>query len=248
MRLAPEASMRVAVSWNSETMRRMAKPPSFVQLPFERVTHSVPRYGELYARVVRRPASTPEILFVGRVTPFKGLRVAIEALARLRSEHDIQAQLVVVGPEDSGHGAELRALAQRLGVGDLVRWRGQRTPEEVAQALATAHVLIVPSDWEEPFPLVTIEGAFAGVPLVAADVGGISEGMYDEEHALLFPRGDSGAAAAAIARTLREPASTRARVERAGERAESFRIEPYLAEQARFVEEAREALDPDGAL
>jgi glycosyltransferase involved in cell wall biosynthesis len=246
MRLAPEASMRVAVSWNSETMRRMAKPPVFVQSIFERVTHSVPRYGEVYSRVVRKPSLTPEILFVGRVTPFKGLRIAIEALALLRSEHNTQAHLVVVGPEDHDHGAEMRSLAQRLGVGDLVRWCGQRTPEEVAQELATAHAMIVPSDWEEPFPLVTIEGAFAGVPLVAADVGGISEGMRNEEHALLFPRGDSKAAAAAIARTLGEPASTQARVERARERAELFRAAPYLDEQERFVIEAHEAFDARG--
>jgi glycosyltransferase involved in cell wall biosynthesis len=246
MRLTPEASMQVAVSWNSETMRRLAKPPEFVQPIFERVTHSVPRYGEVYSRVVRKPAPTPEILFVGRVTPLKGLRIAIEALALLRSEHNTRARLVVVGPEDRAHGAEMRSLAQRLEVGDLVLWRGQRTPEEVAQALATAHVMIVPSDWEEPFPLVTIEGAFAGVPLVAADVGGISEGMHDEEHALLFPRGDSEAAAAAIARTLSEHASTRARVERARERAESFRAGPYLDEQERFVIEAHEAFDACG--
>jgi len=100
----------------------------------------------------------------------------------------------------------------------------------------------VPSTWDEPFPLVTIEGALARVPLVAADVGGIAEGMHDGEHALLFPRGDATAAADALALTLQEPEETAARVERAHERAQAFRLGPYLDAQEAFVAEAHEVL------
>src|SRR5207248_7122050 len=136
--------------------------------------------------------------------------------------------LVVIGPEDAGHGAELRALAQRLGVAGQLHWRGQQPPEQAAAALARAHAMIVPSTWDEPFPLVTIEGALARVPLVAADVGGIGEGMRDEEHALLFERGGASGASAALARVLQEPGPTAERVARALERAQAFRIGPYL--------------------
>jgi glycosyltransferase involved in cell wall biosynthesis len=106
--------------------------------------------------------------------------------------------------------------------------------------------MIVPSTWDEPFPLVTIEGALARVPLVASDVGGIGEGMHDEEHALLFPRQDAGAAAAALARTLRETEQTATRVERAYKRAQSFRLGPYLEEQERFVLDALSTLRANG--
>ena len=81
-----------------------------------------------------------------------------------------------------------------------VRWR----PSELAVGLARAHAMIVPSMWEEPFPLVTIEGALARVPLVASDVGGIGEGMSHDEHALLFAREDARMAAEALASTLTE--------------------------------------------
>jgi glycosyltransferase involved in cell wall biosynthesis len=91
-----------------------------------------------------------------------------------------------------------------------------------------------------------IEGALARVPLVASNVGGISEGMHDEEHALLFARGDASAAAASLARTLRETEQTAARVERAYERAQSFRLGPYLEEQERFVLDALSALRDNG--
>jgi hypothetical protein len=62
--------------------------------------------------------------------------------------------------------------------------------------------------------------------------------MHDEEHALLFPPGDARAAATALARILREPEQTAARVERAHERAQQFRLGPYLEEQERFVLDA----------
>jgi glycosyltransferase involved in cell wall biosynthesis len=243
LRLDPTAPLSSAISWNSQAIKRMVGTPTFVEPVLERVEHSVPRHGDVYAQVQREPAPEPEVVFVGRVTPYKGLAVAIEALALLRSEHALDVRLIVVGPEDRDHGAQMRLLAERLGVAAAIDWRGQATPEQAASALARAHALIVPSVWDEPFPLVTIEGALARVPLVASDVGGIGEGMHDEEHALLFARGDAHAAAAALRRTLRnEGGETAARVARAHEHAQAFRLEPYLDEQERFVEDAHRAL------
>ena len=242
LRLDPRAPVRTAISWNSEAIKRMVRLQPFVEPLLERVGHSVPRYGDVYAAVVRQPAPEPEITFLGRVTPYKGIAVAIEALALLRSEHAITARLVVVGPEDSDHGAAMRALAERLGVSDAVSWPGPLAPAQVADQLARTHALIVSSVWDEPFPLVTIEGALARVPLVASDVGGIGEGMHDEEHALLFGRGDARGAAAALARVLSEPEETAARVERAHERAQTFRIGPYLDDQEQFVADAHSIL------
>ncbi|HEY1832913.1 MAG TPA: glycosyltransferase family 4 protein [Solirubrobacteraceae bacterium] len=242
LRLRPLAPLRTAISWNSEAIRRMVETPVFIDPALERIGHSVPRHGDLYAAVEPDRAPEPRILFLGRVTPYKGVSVAIEALAMLRAEGQPRATLVVVGPEDTDHGTEMRALAARLGTGDAVDFRGQLAPEEAARELAHAHALIVPSIWQEPFPLVTIEGALARVPLVASDVGGIGEGMHHEEHALLFEGGDARGAANALARTLGEPEQTEARVARALERAQEFRIGPYLEQQERFVLDAYETL------
>jgi glycogen synthase len=242
LRLTPLQPVRAAISWNSQALERMVATPPFVEPALERIGHSVPRYGDLYAAVTRDPAPDPEIAFLGRVTPYKGLGVAIEALAILRAGSHPEARLVVIGPEDADYGAKMRKLADSLGVGAAVSWEGQLTPQQSAGVLARAHALIVPSVWDEPFPLVTIEGALARVPLVASDVGGIGEGMHDEEHALLFGRGDAAGAAAALARVLSETEATAARVERARGRAEEFRIGPYLDAQEQFVLDARAAL------
>jgi glycosyltransferase involved in cell wall biosynthesis len=246
LRLEPLAPVRTAISWNAVALERMVQTPPFVQPVLERVGHSVPRYGDVYAAVARAPAPVPEIAFLGRVTPYKGLGVAIEALALVRENGHADARLVVIGPEDPDYGEMMRALAERLGVAGAVSWEGQRTPEQSAAILARAHALIVPSVWDEPFPLVTIEGALAHVPLVASDVGGIGEGMHDEEHALLFERGDAAGAAAALGRVLAGGPETAARVERARARAEEFRIGPYLDAQEQFALDAYEALRARG--
>ncbi len=242
LRLNVTAPVRTAVSWNSQAIKDMIELPPFVEIVLERVDHSVPRFGDVYAAVTREPAEQPEIAFVGRVTPYKGVDVAIEALALLRSEYQIPATLTVAGPADGDYAAQLRELASRLGVADALQWPGSLPPESIAALLAHARAMIVPSTWDEPFPLVTIEAALARVPIVASDVGGISEGMADEEHALLFPRSDTQAAAGALARVLSETEQTSARVARAYDRAQSFRLGPYLDSQERFVLDALTAL------
>lgn len=246
LRLDPLSPFPAAISWNSAAIKRMAGTPPMVEPVLERIGHSVPRNGERMAAVVRRPAPQPEIAYLGRVTPYKGIATAVEAIALLHSRHGIPARLVVAGWEEDGTGAEMRRLAASRGVADAIDWAGPLDADGVAELLGRTHALIVPSEWDEPFPLVTIEGAFARVPLVASDVGGIGEGMHDEEHALLFGRGDADAAAAALARTLSEQRETAARVERARERAERFRLEPYLEAQEQFVQDAVAALRAAG--
>ena len=245
LRLDVTAPLRTAVSWNSQAIKRMVQVPDFIELALERIDHSVPRFGDLYAAVERdsiAQSEIPEILFVGRITPVKGAAVAIEALSLLRSDYQLPATLVLAGPEDGDHASELRELATRLGVADSLRWPGPQPPEAITGLLARASAMIVPSTWDEPFPLVTIEGALARVPLVASNVGGISEGMADEQHALLFERADAAGAARALARVLREPEQTAARVQRAHEHAQLFRLGPYLDAQERFVSDALQAL------
>jgi len=101
---------------------------------------------------------------------------------------------------------------------------------------------VVPSLWAEPFPLVTIEGALARVPIVASRAGGIPEQLEDGRHALLFPPGDASACAEAIAQLISHPAETTERVERAFERASSLSWESYLRATDAFIAESLAAL------
>lgn len=238
LRLDPGVALPAAISWNSETIRRLAGTPPAVRPTLERVIHSTTFRADLFAAVERAPNPEPTIAFVGRVSPEKGPDVAVRALARLEAGHGLRARLVLAGPVESGLEARLRELAAAEGVGERVQLAGRLDGDGLAALLAEAAALVVPSVWEEPFPLVCIEGAFARCPVVASDIGGIPECLRPGEHALLFPPGDAGACADALAAVLTRPQETAARVARAYERASELSFERYLRESERFVDDA----------
>ena len=237
LRLDPARRTPAAISWNSDAVRRLAGTPPAVEPIFERIVHSTSPHASVFAALERAPASDRvELAFVGRVDEAKGAEVAARALRALRVRHGIHAALRLVGPADRAVRAKIDSL------GEDVVGLGPRSPREVAEVLAGAHALVVPSIVPEAFPLVCIEGALARVPVVASRIGGIPECLHDEVHALLVAPGDPDALAAALARTLNQPESTAERVGRARARAGDFGLARYLEASERFVEDAVDAL------
>jgi glycosyltransferase involved in cell wall biosynthesis len=242
LRLDATATHRAAICWNSDTIRRLAGVPACVTPALERVVHSTSTRAARFEALERRPASEPVLAFMGRLSPEKGSDVAVGALARLREEHGVPARLVLAGPgSDADHG-RVSELAARRGVGAAVTLAGPLDGDGLVDMLASAHALVIPSVWQDPFPLVCIEGALARVPIVASDIGGIPECLHDREHALLVAPGDEAALAAALARTLGDPDATAERVARAFARGREFSYDAYLADSLAFVDEAFAAL------
>lgn len=136
------------------------------------------------------------LIYLGRIDERKGVDLAIEALAHLPAE----AALDVVGAGDDAHLAELRALAERLGVAERVSFR--RVPrEELPRVVAGADVLVFPVRWREPWGLVPLEAMAAGTPVVASGRGGSGEYLRHKRNCLVFdPEAGAGALAEAIGR------------------------------------------------
>jgi glycosyltransferase involved in cell wall biosynthesis len=237
LRLDHESVTEVAVSWNSEALRRQVEVPRLLRPAFEHVRLPATRQSEELVGLERRPAERATIGYVGRISPEKGVDVALQALARLRDE-GLEVGFEIAGGGEPEHLRELEALAASLGIADRVGFLGPLDTEALKSFYARIHALVVPSVWEEPAGLVLVEGALAGVPLVASRVGGIPEIARDPEEALLVPPGDPSALAAALRRTLTEPEASAARAERANERAQGFRIGPYLKAMDEFLEKA----------
>jgi glycosyltransferase involved in cell wall biosynthesis len=235
LRIDAERRVPVAVSWNSEALRRQVEIPPLLEPVLEHVRLPATWQSEELAGLERRPSPQPTIGYVGRISPEKGIDVALRALARLRDE-GLEADFQIAGGGPAGYRQELEALVAELGIADRVAFLGPLDVEGLKRFYAGLHVLVVPSVWEEPAGLVLVEGALAGVPLVASRVGGIPEIVRDPEEALLCPPGDPAALAAALRRTLTEPQETAARAERANERAQAFRISPYLKAMDEFLE------------
>ena len=213
-----------------------------MQPVLERVIYPTTRRVDQLRGLERRPDPAPRIAFLGRLEAFKGPDVAVRAVAVMRRDHGIAARLTLAGPGSTSDRRRLEDLASADGVSDLVDLPGALDRTGVEDLQSRVQALVVPSVSEEPFGMVAIEGAAAGVPVVASNVGGISEGLHDKEHALLFPPGDAVACAAALVATLRDAEATTARVQRARERTLDFGLEGYLDATERFLEDGIRAL------
>ena len=149
--------------------------------------------------VAAPPAPTGRLLFFGFVRPYKGLDVAIEALA----EPSVDAHLRAVGefwaPPD-----ELRSLAERLGVADRVELDDQYLPsDEIPLLFEGVDALVVPyrSGTGSQHPRI---GHLAGVPVIATTVGDLPDQVTDGVDGFLCAPGEPAALAEAI-RRLYEP-------------------------------------------
>jgi glycosyltransferase involved in cell wall biosynthesis len=130
--------------------------------------------------------------------PMKGLVPLLEAVAKLRTEREVE--LVVIGnPRPDGRVA--RAI-ERFDLGPVVRCASGISDDELARHYAQAEVAVVPSLYEG-FSLPAIEAMACGVSLVATTGGALPEVVgTDGETGLLVPPDDPGALAAAIGRLL----------------------------------------------
>src|SRR6266540_2608714 len=169
-------------------------------LPPRRRSFVVPSPVEVDAR--RNGANgTLRIGMVGRIAPWKGQHVFLEAFARAFPDGDSVARIVgapLFGADEEEYARSLPDLAERLGVAGRVDFAGFRT--DVGHELAQFDVLVHASVLPEPFGQVVVEGMAAGLPVVAAAAGGPAEVVEAERTGLLYPPGDTDALAGALRR------------------------------------------------
>jgi len=135
------------------------------------------------------------IIQASRLDEWKGHRLHLEALARIRTAHPWRS-LIAGGPQHPGEQKvfdELVAYARVLGVSDRVTFLGQR--EDVPELLAAADVLCQPNTGPEPFGLAFIEALSAGLPVVTSAMGGALEIVEPSCGILLPPNADAVARA-----------------------------------------------------
>lgn len=175
---------------------------------------------------------------VGRLEPWKGHRVFLQALASLRQGHPEACGLIVGEAETNSpaYPGELQALADSLGLGKAVAFAGYR-PD--ALRLMTGMEAVVHCSVEpEPFGRVLIEGMAAGRPVIGSAAGAVPEIIEDGVNGLLTPQGDAEALARAMARILEEPAAARAWAEAGRQMVLArFTLERHVAAIQRIYED-----------
>jgi glycosyltransferase involved in cell wall biosynthesis len=163
-------------SLRSEVDRYLDVDPAKLHLIPEAVDHDLFRPGdpdEARARLAERYAvSGPFVLFVSSLWPYKNCEGLLTAFARADlADH----RLVVVGPgRDVAYVAELRALADRLGIGERVDWVGGVPLEETVHFYRAASVFAYVSH-NETFGLPILEAMATGCPVVTSDCSAMPE-------------------------------------------------------------------------
>ena len=160
------------------------------------------------------PADPPMLLFVGRLSPEKGLRHLFHALEALPPGQRYRLVIAGDGP-------------MREEVADWISRRPAQAPAEqagflgqdaLAELYRKAYAVVFPSIGSEGCPLTGVEAMYAGTPVIGFDVGGVGEWLIDNETGVALRRGDVAGMTAAIAGLLADPV----RRQRLGERARRY--------------------------
>ncbi|MFZ0544629.1 MAG: glycosyltransferase [Candidatus Promineifilaceae bacterium] len=143
--------------------------------------------------------ASPKLLFVGRLENEKGLPFLLKALARV--SHPYQLLIAGQGSREEAY----KALAQKLGVADQVKFLGWVSTEEMKKLYEEVLCLVFPSIWPEPFGMVGIEAFYNSRPVIGFNVGGVSDWLHDGWNGYLVPSQDIDQLANRIERLLEKP-------------------------------------------
>ncbi len=187
---------------------------------------------QAYAKsVIGAPQHHRIILFAGRIEPLKGIDTLFRAIALLKHEANPAFDdlcVIVIGGDPSEQGrrdneemARLHALRSELGLNDLITFLGARDQETLQFYYAAADCLVMPSHYES-FGMVALEAMACGTPVIASDVGGLSQLVRHNRTGLRVPSKDPLALANAARALLSDEALRRAMGHRAACVAEDY--------------------------
>jgi glycosyltransferase involved in cell wall biosynthesis len=145
--------------------------------------------------------SSPVVLVVSRLVPIKNVALFVDAMAAVhRTRPDARALIVGDGPRD----AALKQRTAALGLDRVVQFAGYVEQRDLPQRYRAADVFVLPSDFDNS-PNVVLEAMASALPVVATDVGGVSEFLETPAGGALVPRGDADQLARRIVELLADP-------------------------------------------
>ena len=167
----------VQADWTREVLERNDVPSAKISL----VRHGLAAH--LPNRPFDRISSNIRLAYLGRLAPFKGPHIIVEAL---RAARDLPVELTLFGLEQEGAHSEYARWLRRIAASEpRIRMAPPIPHEEVVKTLTRYDALVVPSQWLETGPLVVLEGFAAGIPVIGSRLGGIAELVRDEVDGLL---------------------------------------------------------------
>lgn len=170
---------------------------------------------------------------VARLSMEKGIDILLEAFALVYKEFH-QSKLLIVG--DGNQSAELKTLANRLGISDAIIWTGQLSWHEAMSCVEHMDIVVVPSRFEG-FGLTAVEAMACGKPVVASRVDGLAEIIQDGITGVLVLPEKPSNLASAIINLLKDKGCRQKIGVAARKHVEEYYSYPIFRERCRFVYE-----------
>lgn len=180
-------------------------PDAPCHIVFYPVKPSQPQDARACREQLRQQLNVPQdavvIIQVSRMEAWKGHHLHLDALAKLQENPRWICWMAggAQRPAEQEYMNELQRKAARLGIGERVRFLGQRS--DVPKLLAAADIFSQPNMGAEPFGIVFIEALAAGLPVVTTAMGGPKE-IINESCGLVSPPGDAGQIASSLQRLI----------------------------------------------
>lgn len=235
---APEGGMRIRLmmllqGWVLRHVHMVMTPSAYLRDTIVRTYHvpmknTIVNYNAAEKTEMLPFSETPirhQIVVTARLVEWKGIDGVLRAVARLVQDYP-DVHLVVAGDGPEEHS--LRNLAQALDLAGHVSFLGRVSRAETWHIRKSSEVYVLNSTYEG-LPHTALTSFAAEIPIVATNIPGTNEAVYDGISGLLVPAGDDQALAQAIAR-LFEDAALRAQVVEGGKKilAEKFSWDAHL--------------------
>jgi glycosyltransferase involved in cell wall biosynthesis len=171
-----------------------------VRMPIEIIPFSA-----AMGRSEGRSSDKKEIIFVGRLVTRKGVKYLIEAFHQVRKS--IPHHLIIIG--DGPERGQLEEQVMNLGLNDRVRFTGTISEDALNQHYRSCSFLVLPAVYDrkgdtEGLGVVLLESMSCGKPVIASNVGGITDIVVDKRNGFLVPPADPRALAMAIVKMAQD--------------------------------------------
>jgi glycosyltransferase involved in cell wall biosynthesis len=198
--------------------------------------HVVPYFTEITPEPDWDMKQSPVITFAGRLSRTKGVHYLLDAFSQvIRTIPDAKLEILGAGQDE----AVFQKQADDLGLSNAVKFHGWVDKATIDACVARATVVAFPSIYPEAFGITGIEAMMRGKPVVAFDVGGVTDWLSHEETGLLATRIGAEELASALLRLVNDATLTRHLGRQARSVALSkFSTAPHMAEMMQLYEVA----------
>ena len=152
--------------------------------------------------IQKKTSSFTRFLFVGRLQPYKGAHILVEAFNKLQNPQN--ATLTIYGRQD-GYESYYDQLMAAINANKRIHFAGSIPPSELGNAFANADYFILPSTWHENNPLILLDALQSNTPVIASDIGGVRDIVKDNVNGFLAPMGDVNALQKVLQYTIDNP-------------------------------------------